>query len=86
MIEACTRAVYFVHLFNKTQTYSTFKAYMSIFSYISLLSLYVFTNIAMYPDSSSFPYIMLGTVAFLVCPTTAQVVVALIIMLIKSRS
>lgn len=52
MIEACTRAVYFVHLFNKTQTYSTFKAYMNIFSYtISLLSLYVFTNIAMYPDS-----------------------------------
>lgn len=52
MIEACTRAVYFVHLFNKTQTYSTFKAYMSIFSYtVSLVSLYVFTNIAMYPDS-----------------------------------
>lgn len=50
MIEACTRAVYFVHLFNKTQTFSTFKAYMSIFSYtVSLLSLYVFTNIAMYP-------------------------------------
>lgn len=40
MIEACTRAVYFVHLFNKTQTYNTFKTYMSIFSYIvSLLSL-----------------------------------------------
>lgn len=33
VIEACTRAVYFVHLFNKTQTYNTFKAYMSIFSY-----------------------------------------------------
>lgn len=51
VIEACTRAVYFVHLFNRTQTYSTFKSYMSIFSYISLLSLYVFTYIAMYPDS-----------------------------------
>lgn len=49
VIEACTRAVYFVHLFNKTQTFSTFKSYMSIFSYtVSLLSLYVFTNIAMY--------------------------------------
>lgn len=63
---------------------------MSIFSYtVSLLSLYVFISIAMYPDSSpfyswSFPYIMLGTVAFLVCPSTAQVVVALIITLIKS--
>lgn len=51
MIEACTRAVYFVHLFNKTQAYTTFKAFMNIFSYtISLLSLYVFINIAMYPD------------------------------------
>lgn len=52
MIEACTRAVYFVHLFNKTQTYNTFKAYMNIFSYtVSLLSLYVYTSIAMYLDS-----------------------------------
>lgn len=48
MIEACTRAVYFVHLFNETQAYSTFKTYMSIFSYtVSLLSLYVYTNIDM---------------------------------------
>lgn len=45
----------------------------------------------MYPDSAlshhgSFPYVMLGTVAFLVYPSTAQVVVALIITLIKSWS
>lgn len=66
---------------------------MSIFSYIvSLLSLYVYTNIAMIYSHSivfshdSFPYIMLGTVAFLVCPSTAQVVAALIITLIKSQS
>jgi len=53
VIEACIRAVYFVHLFNETQTYNTFKNYMSIFSYtVSLLSLYVYTNIAMiFPDS-----------------------------------
>lgn len=62
---------------------------MSIFSYtVSLISLYVFTNIAMYPDSAlaSHPSIpMLGTVAFLACPSTAQVVVALITTLIKSH-
>lgn len=63
---------------------------MSIFSYtVTILSLYVFTNIAMYPDSvlsshDHFFRIMLSTVAFLVCPSTAQVVVALIITLIKS--
>lgn len=45
------------------------------------------TIIAMiYSDSWSFYYIMLGTVAFLVGPSTAQVVVALIITLIKSKS
>lgn len=91
MKEACTRAVYFVHLFNETQTYSTFKTYMSIFSYtVSLFSLYVYTDIAMiFLDSVISTRdlslrIELDTVAFLVCPSTAQVVMALIITLIKS--
>lgn len=45
VIEACTRAVYFVHLFNKTQTYSTFKAYMSIFCILYLYSPSMYTPI-----------------------------------------
>lgn len=59
---------------------------MSIFSYISLLSLYVFTYIAMYPESSHDAFLHYVGYSCLSSPpdTTAQVVVALIITLIKS--
>lgn len=56
MIEAFTRGVYFVLLFNgekkKFKSQAHFKPITSLFSYsstISVLSTYVFANIAMYP-------------------------------------
>lgn len=50
MTEACTRAVYFVHLFNKTQTYNTLKLIGAYFLMMyPLLSLHAFTDTAMDP-------------------------------------
>lgn len=71
VIEACTRGVYFVHLFNgekkKLKSQTHFKPIRSLFSYsstLSVLSTYVFANIAMYPrrvpSSSPSPYLTFG--------------------------